>query len=120
MFQRTARDSSEAESSFFLVFLGIEEVAQPDVDWTRQQMWCKVRFQQTLDLTPEGLDREVETLDWDLILSRIGSTPGEARDRSSHAEGDGMTFKCYTQLEVVDGQHLFCADLHVKMLDDTA
>jgi len=77
-----------------------------------------VRFQEKLDQTPEGLDREVRTLNWDLILSRIGTTLGEARDRSSHAEGDGMAFKCYTQLEVLDGQHLFCADLHVKVLDE--
>jgi len=40
-------------------------------------------------------------------------------ERHAQGEGEGLTLKCYTQLEVVYGQHLFCADLHVNAGQDS-
>lgn len=102
--------TNKTQHSYFMVFLGVKELSRPIESWSRDQMWCSVKFRHAPDLKAEDLDQEVEKLDRENIVAQIKGQ----RDRFARDEGEGVTLKCYVQLEVVCGQHLFCADLHTQ------
>ena len=110
---RKEAGADKTQHSYVVVFLGVEELSQPAENlrnWSKNQMWCNVKFCRAWDLKADDLDREVKNSDQEDIVAQIRGQ----RDRFAQDEGDGVTLKCYVQLEVVYGQHLFCADLHIK------
>ena len=112
---RKAAGADKTQHSYFIVFLGVEELSQLTGNWSRNQMWCSVKFCHASELKTEDLDREVKNSDREDMIAHIRGRG----DRFAQDEGEGVTLKCYTQLEVVDGQHLFCADLHIKAAQDS-
>jgi len=113
---RKAAGADKTQNSYFIVSLGADELPQPVENWSRYQMWCSVKFCRAWDLKAEDLDAEVKNLNRE--KNRVAQTRCRG-DRHAQDKGEGLTLKCYTQLEVVYGQHLFCADLHVKAAQDS-
>jgi len=74
-----------------------------------------VKFCHACDLKAEDLDLEVKNWDREDIIAQIQGRG----DMFAQDEGEGVTLKCYLQLEVVYGQHMFCADLHIKAAQDS-
>ncbi|KAK6842352.1 hypothetical protein PG989_009168 [Apiospora arundinis] len=98
-------------SSYFLVFLGIKEPEQPQAeDWSRQYTWCHIKYVEKAVLTAENVDLEMQGLD----IGEIMAMSERRGDKWFHCEGDGWLLKCYLQMEVVRGHHLFCVDLHQR------
>jgi len=102
---RSTADTPDGQNSYFVVLLGTTLLV-PAPSWSRYQMWCDVKFHGTCDLTAEDLA--------DKASKCTPTSFPKGRDKHAVAEGDGLRLKCYVQLEVVYGQHLFVADLHVK------
>ena len=102
---RSTASTGNGQHSYFVVLLGTKGLA-PATKWSRHQMWCKVKFYGASKLTVEDLVDEANRL---VPKSLLGG-----RDKHAVDGGEGLTLKCYVQLEVVYGQHLFVADLLVK------
>lgn len=116
---RKDADADKTQHSYFVVFLGVQNLPEWIArmgNWSMNQMWCDVRFCHAWDLKAEDLDWEAEDLD---LQDQDVQIRGP-RDKFSQDEGDGVTLKCHVQLEVVFGQHLFCADLHIKTAQDSS
>ena len=78
-------------------------------------MWCDVKFRQTREVKPEDINQEAKSLDREDIVAKIPS----GASRFAQVEGEGVTLRCYTQLEVMYGQHVFCVDFLIKEAQDS-
>jgi hypothetical protein len=109
---RKDANADKTQHSYFIVFLGVKEKG----NWSMNQMWCNVKFCHAWDLKAEDLDWEANNFDREDMYAQFRGQ----RDKFSQDEGDGVTLKCYVQLEVAFGQQLFCADLHIKTAQDSS
>ncbi|KAK7940928.1 uncharacterized protein PG986_013315 [Apiospora aurea] len=103
--------NEKSPSSYFLVFFGMKEPEQPQAgEWSKQHTWCQVKYVEQAVLTAENVDLVIQDLDKEAVVA-MSERGG---DKQFLCEGDGWLLKCYVQLEVVWGQHLFCADMHLR------
>jgi hypothetical protein len=78
-------------------------------------MWCSVKFCHASNLKAEDVDREGTNSVREDMVAQLGYQG----DKFAQGDGEGVSLKCNVQLEVVYGQHLFCADLHVKATQES-
>ena len=112
---RKVAGTDTTQHSYFMVFPGVEELPQPTGSWSKNQMWCSVKFCHSFDLKAEDVDREITNSVREDMVAQLGYQG----DKFAQGDGEGVSLKCNVQLEVVYGQHLFCADLHVKATQES-